>query len=342
MIGGVMTLKKLLPFLFSAIFASSVFADRQVDPFFKTDNAECSAWGYSNIVGGTDQDLTASAIRLRTGCKYKNFSFFMENDAAGLNDDVATTSITQAWVAYNFGRESLFGNMFSDTTIRAGSIVTAARTYLPSAYETIPVEGPTNPFHPYGYGVQIQTKITPHLLFVGEVTGSTTPKFDDTERWNGVETSQRLVWDASSDHETGKADLQLSLFHQRSDLSEKIGIGIKYYPTEDLDLYGGIYRISEDTKGNSLGGYALADYKLWGMKNNALDLRIMGMVETMNGSREYAGFSGGLSLVLPKNGGYGRFADSSATIDFTHATSRTSGGPEIEDNTIMTRFRIFF
>ncbi|TRZ53296.1 hypothetical protein D4R99_01070 [bacterium] len=338
-----MTLKNLALFLLLSVFASlSVFADNGREPFFKTDNAECSVWGYANIVGGTDSDFTANAIRLRTSCKYKSFSFFMENDIAGLNDEVAANYITQAWVAYHFGKEGMVGDMFGDTTIRAGSIVTAARMYLPAAYETIPVEGPANPFHPYGYGVQIQTKITPNLLFVGDVTGTTTPAFDDSERWNGTETSERLVWDALHDGEMGKTNLQLSVFHQESDTADRIGFGIKYNPTENLDLYGGLYRTDEKIKGENTGGYALADYKLWSMENNALDLRIMGMVEMKGGSSPYTGFSGGLSLVLPQNGGYGRFAGTSATVDFTHSNTTINDGMDTDDNLLMTRIRIFF
>lgn len=338
-----MTPKKLaLLFLLALFVSSSAFSNSDNTPFFKTDNAECTSWGYTNIIGGPDTDFAANVIRLRTNCRYKNFSFFMENDIAGLNPNITENYITQAWVSYNFGKKGIVGNLFGNTAIRAGSIITAAMLYLPAPYETIFVRSQDNPFNPFGYGIQLQTKITPNLLFVADITGTTTPAFNDSERWDGLETSQRLVWDALHNAKTGKTQLQLSLFHQWSDTADRIGFGTKYSPTEDLDLYGGAYRTSEDLKGESVGGYALADYKLWSMENNALELRAMGMVEASEGVRQYLGFSGGLSLVLPKDSGYGRFGGSSATVDFTHSNTKTNDGPEIDDNAIMTRIRIFF
>jgi len=339
--------KKLIAcFLFTLFTSSPVFAGHDSEPIYKKGDAECSIWGYSNVIGGSKRDFMADQIRTETSCKYKSFSFFMENDIAGLNDRIPANYITQAWVGYNFGKAGLFGNMFSDTTIRAGSLVTAARLYQPAAYATIPIEDPTNPFHPYGYGVQIQTKITPNLTFVGDITGATGLPFDNPRRFEGTETSQRLAWDAVHDKETGRTKLQLSLFHQWSAEADKIGFGAKYSPTENLELYGGVYHMDEHAPskkpGESNGGYVLADQKVWSMKNNKLDLRVMGMVEKTTGKEDYTGVSVGPSLVLPKNGGYGRLTDSSVTVDLTHSKTSIDGGPQINDNAIMTRFRIFF
>jgi hypothetical protein len=338
--GGLMPFKKLLlSFLFALLVSSPVFANHEVEPLFKTDNAECSIWGYASFTGGTKQDFMANPIRLRTSCKYKNFSFFMENDISGLDNRIHPNYITQAWVGYNFGKEGLVGNMFSDTTVRAGSVLTAGGLYLPPAYLAITIGSPSNPFHHYGYGVQLQTKITPSLTFIADVTGPTGPSFNDPQRFNGMETSQRLVWDV-------KKNLQLSISNQKSDISQRTGVGVKYSPTENLDLYGGGYRAKEEARsekpGTTVGGYGLADYKVWGMKDNKLDLRVHGMVEKTSGATNYTGVTAGTSLVLPENGPYGRLGGSSVTVDLLHSETKPNDGPKIEDDVVGIRVRVFF
>ncbi len=343
-----MTLKKFaMSFLLAFLFLSSAFANDQNEPFFKSGDAQCSIWGYASITGGSEQDFMGAPIRTRTSCTYKKFSFFMENDLSGLDSRIPANYITQGWVGYNFGKEGLAGNFFSNTTIRAGSLITAGGLYLPPAYMAISIESPHNPlFHAYGYGVQVETKITPNLTFVGDVTGTTGPAFNDPKRFDRTETSQRLIWDAVKDKTTGLPELQLSVSNQWSSESQRIGFGAMYRATKDLDLYGGIYRSDEHPRDGKAsighGGYALADYKLWSMEGNKLDLRIMGMFNKTVGDTDYTSYSAGPSLVLPKEGGYGRFGGSSVTVDFSHSDTKAPGVPETTDNAIMTRVRIFF
>ncbi|MCX6739410.1 MAG: hypothetical protein NT098_05190 [Candidatus Parcubacteria bacterium] len=342
-----MALKKIaISVLLAFLVSSLVFANDQNEPFFKSGDAQCSIWGYASFTVGPEQDFMGAPIRTRTSCTYKKFSFFMENDLSGLDSRIPANYITQAWVGYNFGKEGLIGNFFSNTTIRAGSLITAGGLYLPPAFMAVSIKSPNNPFQSFGYGVQVETKVTPTLTFIGDVTGATGPAFNDPKRFDRTETSQRLIWDAVKDNTTGQPKLQLSVSNQWSNESQRIGFGAMYRATKDLDLYGGVYhndehpRTGKASTGN--GGYALIDYKLWGMEGNKLDLRVMGLFNKAVGDTEYTSYSAGPSLILPKEGGYGRFGGSSVTVDFSHSNTKTTDGPEVSDNAIMTRVRIFF
>ncbi|MCX6736005.1 MAG: hypothetical protein NTZ13_02885 [Candidatus Parcubacteria bacterium] len=342
-----MALKKIaISFLLAFLFSSSAFANDQNEPFFKSGDAQCSIWGYASFTVGPEQDFMGAPIRARTSCTYKKFSFFMENDLSGLDSRIPANYITQAWVGYNFGKEGLIGNFFSNTTVRAGSLITAGGLYLPPAFMAISIESPNNPFQPFGYGIQFETKIMPSLTFVGDITGATGPAFNDPKRFDRTETSQRLIWDAVKDNETGRPKLQLSVSNQWSNESQRIAFGAMYRATKDFDLYGGIYRSDEHPRGGKTsignGGYVLADYKLWSMEGHKLDLRVMGMFNKTVGDTDYTSYSAGPSLILPKEGGYGRFGGSSVSINLSHSNTKTTQGPEITDNAIMTRVRIFF
>jgi hypothetical protein len=343
-----MILKKSIIVLFVALFALfsfEVLAEHKPDPLYKSENAELSVWGYTNIAGGPEKDFMASPLRIRTSGKYKNWSFFMENDIAGLDSRVKENYITQAWVGYTI-KDPLIGNMFSNTTVRVGSIYTAGSQYLPAPFMTIPSIAQKNPFSYFGYGVQVQTNITKNLVVIGDVTGTTGPAFNDFEkRTSQIETSQRVIWDAIKD-ESGKTTLQLSLSHMWSDASNRVGFGAKYSPFDDLDLYGGMYYANEHPNvkkpQTNTGGYALADYKVWSMEGNKLDLRIHGMFEKTNGAINYNGYTAGASLILPEGGTYGRFSGSSITADFTHSETVINNGGTVSDNIPTIRFRVFF
>lgn len=344
-----MTLKKIIAcIVFVFLISASGFAsaEHKPEPIYKSENAEVSVWGYSNIVGGTEKDFMANQIRIRASAKYKNWSFFMENDLAGLDSRIAENYITQAWVGYNF-KDPLVGNMFSNTTVRAGSILTAGGLYFPPPYALIPVIGPKMPFKFYGYGVQVQTNVTKNIVLIADVTGKTGPTFNDFEaRTSQIETSQRVVWNAMK-NEGGKTTLQLSLSHMWSDTANRVGVEAKYSPFNDLDLYSDVYFANEhpaSTKAQTnTGGYALADYKVWSMEGNKLDLRMHGMFEKAGGAIEYTGYTGGVSLVLPEDGPYGkRFGGTGVTADFTHSETAINNGPKVNDNVPMFRVRVFF
>jgi hypothetical protein len=341
-----MTLKKTLScFVFAFLFSGIALAEHKPDPIYKSEKAEVSIWSYANITGGTGRDFMANQIRTRISGKFGNVVAFAEIDLAGLDNRINENYVTQAWVGYNF-KDPLVGNMFSNTTVRVGSVLTAGGLYLPAPYLTIPVVGQKTPFKYFGYGVQVQTNITKDIVFIGDVTGTTGPAFNDFEaRTSQVETSQRVIWDAMK-NESGKTNLQLSLSHMWSDVSNRVGFGVKYSPFADLDLYGGGYYANEHPISkkpqSNIGGYALADYKIWSMEGNKLDLRVHGMFEKTDGTVKYTGYTGGVSFVLPEDGGYGRFGSSSATVDFTHGTTSINSGPAVEDNAVGARFRIFF
>ena len=343
---GKMTLKKIiLSILFSLLISGQALAGHEVDPFYKSDDAKVSIWGYSNIVGGKDTEFKANIIRIRSTLEYKNWTFFMENDIAGLDERIKANYITQAWAGYNFGKEPLFGNMFSNTIIRAGGLLTAGGLYLPASYETIPVISQHNPFGSYANGAQIQTNIAKDVTLTADITGATGVPYNDANRNSRTETSQRVDWNAIKNDE-GKTTLKLSLFNAWSTDFHRLGLRFVASPTERFDIYGGIYRADEHAVGKrasvGTGGFILPEYTLWKMDGNKLDLKVNAMYENMSGPINYNGYSGGLSLELPKEGGYGRFANSSVSADFTHSTTAIDNGPKVNDNVPMVRFRIFF
>ncbi|MCK9351426.1 MAG: hypothetical protein WCT49_02465 [Candidatus Paceibacterota bacterium] len=343
--------KIIIRILFIFFISFGAFAaGHEVEPIYKKNDLEVNVWGYTNIVGGSEQDFMASQFRIRTGLKYKeHWLAFVETDIAGLDSRVHANYITQGWVGYNFGKEGLVGKMFSDTTIRGGLLMTAGEMYLPASYATIPAGKGYSPFKHYASGIQVQTMITPRLLFIGDVTGSTGLPYNDKDRWSSgkIETSQRLQWDAIKNTAGDKTILQLALMNAWSDEFHKIGVTAKWSPTKNFDWYNGAFRSSTHLPGHrpytETGWFTLPDYKLWSMKDNKLDLRVHAVYEERTGG-PISGRSetAGIALVLPKDGGYGRFKDSSVTLDFTHSDTRADGGPNVSDNAIMTRVRIFF
>ncbi len=338
-------IKRFMLTLCAILLSTGALAEHNPEPLYQSENAKVSIWGYTNIVGGKDTEFKANQVRIRTSAEYKNWRFFMENDIAGLDDRIKANYITQAWVGYNFGKEPLFGNMFSDTTIRAGGLLTAGGLYLPASFETIPVVSQHNPFGSYANGVQIQTNVIKDVTLTADITGTTGVPFDDINRNSRTETSQRIDWKAMKDAD-GKTLLKLSLFNAWSTDFHRLGFRFVASPTDRFDLYGGMYRADEHAVGKratvGMGGFILPEYTLWKMDGNKLDLKVNAMYETMNGSINYDGFSGGLSLELPKEGGYGRFANSSVSLDFTHSITSVDNGPKVVDNAPMVRFRIFF
>jgi hypothetical protein len=341
-----MTLKKIIScFVFAFLFSGIALGEHKPDPIYKSDKAEVSLWSYANITGGTGRDFMANQIRTRISGKYGNIVAFAEIDLAGLDSRIAENYITQAWVGYNF-KDPLFGKMFFNTTVRVGSIYTAGSQYLPAPFLTIPAIGQKTPFKYFGYGAQVQTNVTKDIVVIADVTGTTGPAFNDFEaRSSQIEASQRVIWDAMKD-KGGKTTLQLSLSNMWSDVSNRVGFGIKYSPLNDLDLYAGGYYANEHPISkkaqSSAGGYVLADYKVWSMEGNKLDVRAHGMFEKSVGMIDYTGITAGVSLVLPEGGAYGRFGSSSTTVDFTHGTTGINNGPVVEDNTVVARFRLFF
>ena len=344
-----MTLKKiLLGFIFAFVVSAPTLADDHVvAPWYKSDNAEVSAFGYSNMTVGTEKDFMANQIRERITGKYKNFTAFAEFDVAGLLDDriAKPNYITQAWVGYNFGKEPLFGNMFSNTIIRAGSFLTAGGTPFYTAYQSIPIIDPYTPFAYYANGVQFQTDVTKNITITADVTGTSGLPITDNQRTGRTETSQRLDWNAIRNKD-GKTTLQLSLMNAWSDEFERTALRFKWSPIDRLDLYGNVFRANEQPIAkkatHETGGFAMVDYTLWKMGGNKLDLKVLGMFEKRSGTINYTGYTGGVTLELPENGGYGRLGGSSVTADFTSGTTSIGNGPAIDDDSAMIRFRILF
>ena len=269
----------------------------------------------------------------------------MENDLAGLDSRILANYITQAWVGYTV-KDAVVNDMFANTTFRVGSILTAGGQYLPAAYLGITVLPPINPFGAYGYGVQIQTDIVPGVTFTGDVTGTTGKRFNDLNaRTSRFETSQRITWDAVQ-QKNGKTELQLQLTNAWSDEFHKIALGAVLLPTDDLGLYGAIFRDSEheDEKKpyTNVGGYVITDYRIWRMEGNKLDLHSHVKVEKVMGNMDYTGYTGGLSLTLPEDGGYGRIGGSNVTFDVTKQSMSINNGPVVNDTVTGVNVRVFF
>jgi hypothetical protein len=329
------------------IISGSAFAIHDIEPLFQTDDFMLTVWGYTNVTAGGGAEAKAAQARIRMLGEYGHLRFFMETDLAGLDPTNKANYITQGWLGYNFGKEGLVGDMFADTTIRAGLLMTAAELYLPASYATIPAASMFNPFHHYASGIQVQTMITPRLLFMADVTGPAGLQFNDTERWNSgdLQTSQYLRWDAVKVDE--RTALELAVSHASSTEFEKIGLTVKASPTENLDWYNGAFRSNIRLPGSKpvtdYGGYTMPDYRFLQIDNKyigKLDLRVHGVYEKRFGSTEYTGKTIGVSAVLPHDSIFTHFSDSSVTLDVSNSDTKVDGGPNIPDTSVWFRLRL--
>ena len=327
------------------LFSSpTVHAEHTTDPIFASGNLTCTTWGYSNITGGTGQDFMASQIRIKAGCKYKNFSSLFETDLSGLDDRVAANYIVQGWVAYNFGNEGLWGDIFSNVSLKVGRFQTAAGRTKPAPYNRITInEDEANPFETFGTGVQMQAKLSDTVKIAADVTGATGTSGLDKKNWSRIETSQIITWEAVKGAGE-KPLLELSFANQWSDFFHRFGLEIGYSPTERFDFYAGLYRSDENPLDKAArhvsGGFVLGDYLFY--KDPKFHLRTHAMFDAFRGTENFDGYTVGIQGILPKGGGYGRMADSSVTIDWNQGVRWDKTSSPIEDKGVMLRIRIFF
>jgi hypothetical protein len=342
-----MNLKKII-LCFLLVFPVTCFAlaKHEVDPIYKSDTVELNVWGYSKMTYGAEKDFVSYPTRERMSIKYKeHWLAFAEIDVSHfLQPNAPYNPVTQAWVGYSFGKTD---NIFSDVTIRAGSLLTAGALYLPPAYMTTTVASPTNPFGHYANGFQV-SKIWKDVTVMADVTGATKLAIDNPQRMSRVETSQRVDWNAIKNKE-GKTTLQLSLMNAWSnDVYHRMGLGVKYNPTPNLGLYAGMFRAHERlTPAKAItetGGYALAEYNLFKFRGGVLDLDVRphAMIEKVNGPKDYTGYTGGVSFVLPEDGGYRRLNGSKVTFDYTNQTTTTDNGPKVEGSIFGIGILVFF
>jgi hypothetical protein len=351
-------LKKLLVILILAFTVSlSAFAHRDDESIiYNKDGLSVNAWGYSYISGEAGKgNFMSYPTRGRVKVRYNehwlvfaevDFSHFMQQDAPD-------NPVTQLWGGYDFGKKALFGNMFRNTIVRAGSLLTAGGFYIGPAYQGITYFPPINPFGTFSNAIQAQTEIIPGVTITADVGGKTaTPFYEFDKRMSRTEISQRVDWVATKD-EIGKPNLILSLYNATGfgeNSYQRNAFSIKYSPIETLDLYAGMFksveRISPTKTISETGGYALADYELYKVRSNLnlvpdFDIRTHAMFEKTNGYRDYTGYTGGVSLIL-NNEKYGRQNGSKIVIDYMKTTTQMNDGPKVDDDAVGIGFLILF
>ena len=172
-----MSLKKLFIILVLAFAVSlPAFANRDDESIiFNKDGTIVNLWGYSYIAGDAKTgNFMSYPTRGRLKIQKGNWILFGEIDLSHfLQPNAPDNPITQLWGGYDFGKKALFGNMFQNTIVRAGSVLTAGGLYIGPAYKGITYLPPVNPFGHYGNGGQIQTDIIPGVTFTADVTGRT-------------------------------------------------------------------------------------------------------------------------------------------------------------------------
>jgi len=335
-----------LSFILAVAVWSPALADHTVDSIFKNNDWDVNIWGYANISGEPGKDFMSYPTRIRTTVKYKeHWLAFTEVDVSHFfQSNAPYNPITQAWIGYNFGKTD---NIFSDVMIRAGSILTSGGLYLPPAYMAVTAVSPTNPFGHYATGIQV-SKVWKDFTFTADFTGASERSIQDPKRMSRFETSQRFDWNVMK-NEKGKTALQLSLFNAWSaDAYHRIGLGVKYRPFDDLGLYAGMFKsqehLSDGRTENEIGGYVLADYNLFKFRDDFIDFDVRPhiMFEKTGGTKDYTGYTGGVSFVLPEDGTYGRLNGSKISVDLMNTTTQIENGPKVTDHPIMLNFRIFF
>lgn len=351
-----MSLKKtILSFLLAFfVISGSALAGRDDEPIYSKDEFSVSAWGYSYFSGNAlEGNFMSYPTRGRVKIRNGNWIGFVEMDFSHLlQENAPDNPVTQLWVGYDFGKEALFGNMFRNTIVRFGSVLTGAGQYIGPAYMGITAVPPMNTFGSFGNGGQLQTEVIPGVTLTADVTGRTGVPFHDWKgRTSRVEMSERVDWVAKKS-KTGKPELILSLYNATGggeNSYQKNAFSMKYSPIDTLDLYAGAFqskeRVSPLKTLSETGGYALADYELYKVRDAWLvpdmNIRAHAMFEKASGWKDYTGYTGGLSFILSGKQ-YRRFEGSKVVVDYMKTTTQIEGGPKVNDNPVMLGILVFF
>jgi hypothetical protein len=162
-------------------------------------------------------------------------------------DDPDKNWLRQAYLSYKLNDE---------WAIRAGRLFLAAGyiTPAPSGLETVLY--PRTPFTCYAYGMQMKGKFDDTLSIVADITGKSGVSFNDSENWDGLESSVRLS-------ERFTSNLTLSVTLQLSDDST-VGAIDSEYRVGKLLLRGAAYsKCLEDAATGVRGFYAYGGYEIF-------------------------------------------------------------------------------